>query len=110
MSKNEKSSASVSTVKYIPKSIIKSDYTSIKEQVKSIYDDLKRVELLRSHQTGSRSLDLMFIMDCTASMSSWIEACKVEIKAIIAFIQTQFFKMKVRVSIIGYRDFSEPAA
>lgn len=47
-------------------------------------------------------------MDCTGSMSPWIETCKKEIKSIIDYVQTQFFKMIVRVSIVGYRDFFDP--
>jgi len=46
----------------------------------------------------------MIIIDCTGSMSSWINACKEEIKSIINSIQTQFYGLKVRISIVGYRD------
>lgn len=81
----------------------------MREQVSRIYSDLKRIEVLREHSYSGRSLDLMFIIDCTGSMHRWIEVCKVEIKAIIAYVQTQFYKMKVRVSIIGYWDYYSSA-
>lgn len=32
-------------------------------------------------------LDLMFIVDCTGSMSSWIDAVKLEITGIVAAIK-----------------------
>jgi hypothetical protein len=50
------------------------------------------------------TLDMMFIIDCTSSMSSWIDACKQEIKSIIDSVRNQHFNMKIRVSIVGYRD------
>ncbi len=48
----------------------------------------------------------MFIMDCTGSMSPWIEACKREIKSIIDCLRNQYFNIKIRVSIVAYRDYS----
>ena len=48
----------------------------------------------------------MFIMDCTGSMSPWIEAAKTEIKSIIDCLRNQFFNINIRVSIVGYRDYS----
>jgi len=38
----------------------------------------------------NKSLDLMFIMDCTGSMSPWIDAAKKEVKSIIDCIRNQF--------------------
>ena len=55
---------------------------------------------------GKKSLDVMFIMDCTGSMSPWIEAAKREIKSIIDCLRNQFFNINIRVSIVGYRDYS----
>jgi hypothetical protein len=49
-------------------------------------------------------LDLMFIMDCTSSMSSWISAAKNELKSIIEFVKNEHSNTKVRISFIGYRD------
>jgi hypothetical protein len=49
----------------------------------------------------------MFIIDCTASMDPWIEVCKEEIRAITNFVVNKFDMIKVRVSIIGYRDYNK---
>jgi hypothetical protein len=62
------------------------DTSELNEQVKRIYADMKRVNLLRNHTFAKRSLDLMFIIDCTASMGTWIEACKKEMRNIIDFV------------------------
>lgn len=48
----------------------------------------------------------MFIMDCTASMTPWIDAVKREIKSIIDKLRNQFSSIKIRVSIVAYRDYS----
>lgn len=48
----------------------------------------------------------MFIMDCTGSMTPWIDAAKREIKSIIDCLKNQFFNLKIRVSFVGYRDYS----
>ncbi len=52
----------------------------------------------------STDLDLMFIMDCTGSMSSWIAKCKDELKNIIAHVKSQHEGVSVRIAFIGYRD------
>jgi hypothetical protein len=41
-----------------------------------------RIEPIRK-AIDRKSLDLMFIMDCTGSMGPWIDAAKREIKSII---------------------------
>ena len=46
----------------------------------------------------------MFIIDCTGSMGSWIEACKTEIRSIIDCVRNQHFNIQIRVSIVAYRD------
>ncbi len=51
-----------------------------------------------------KSLDMMFIIDCTGSMGSWIGACKKEIRSIIDCVRNQHFNIKIRVSIVAYRD------
>ena len=47
----------------------------------------------------------MFIMDCTASMGSYINSCKKDIKEIVKTIKEENNNVKVRVSFVGYRDF-----
>lgn len=68
-----------------------------------MYKDLLKLEPVRRVQ-GNKTLDMMFIIDCTGSMGSWIEACKREIKSIIDCIRNQFFNIQIRVSIVAYRD------
>lgn len=72
-----------------------------------INTDLVRFEPLRD-KIDKKSLDLMFIMDCTASMTPWIDAAKREIKSIIDCLRSKFFNLKIRVSIVAYRDYSVP--
>jgi vacuole morphology and inheritance protein 14 len=53
---------------------------------------------------NKNSLDLMFIIDCTGSMSAWINASKDEITSIIEYVRTQNYGIQIRVSIVAYRD------
>ncbi len=46
----------------------------------------------------------MFIMDCTGSMGSWIEACKNELINIVNFITQEQKGTKIRLAFVGYRD------
>lgn len=73
-------------------------------QLKKIYSDLVRLEPVRRALFSGKELDMMFIIDCTGSMGCWIEACKREIKAIIDCVRNQHFNIKIRVSVVAYRD------
>lgn len=59
---------------------------------------------LRKVMSRGKSLDVMFIIDCTGSMYSWIEASKKEIKSIIECVRNQHFGIQIRVSVVAYRD------
>ena len=52
-------------------------------------------------------LDLLFIVDCTGSMSSWIEAVKLEIEGIVSAVCNQHSGSIVRVGFVGYRDYGD---
>jgi hypothetical protein len=52
-------------------------------ELKKTYRDLVRLEPVRRALYVNKDLDIMFIIDCTGSMGSWIDACKKEIKSII---------------------------
>jgi hypothetical protein len=80
------------------------DITDLDSQVRRVYTDLIRLEPLRRAMGVGKSLDMMFIIDCTGSMSRWIDACKTEIKSIIDFLRNQHLNIKIRVSIVAYRD------
>lgn len=81
----------------------------------------KRVWQLRndarvaSHKAGPRlstgifkascSTDLLFLMDATGSMSTYIEAAKKQVKNIVSDINRAFFnEADVRVAVVAYRD------
>ena len=53
---------------------------------------------------GIRDLDVMFILDVTASMSGSLNACKTEIRNIIDNIRKEFSGIGVRLSIVAFRD------
>ena len=47
---------------------------------------------------------MCLLMDCTSSMSSWIERSKNTLKQIIDHVKTENKGLKVRVCFVGYRD------
>ena len=80
------------------------DFTDFTGCVSRVYKDLVRLEPIRRAAYGNKSIDIMFIIDCTGSMGSWIEACKKEIKSIIDCVRNQHFNIQIRTSIVAYRD------
>lgn len=69
-----------------------------------LHGDLEKIEPIKKAAFANKDLDLMFIIDCTGSMSTWIEACKVEVKSIIDHVLNTFIGIQVRISIVAYRD------
>ena len=61
----------------------------------------------RAEKKSDRFLDLLLVMDCTSSMSSWIELCKTTLKDTIDEIKQQHKELEVRVAFVGYRDFGD---
>jgi len=55
-------------------------------------------------------LDLCLIMDCTGSMSSWIEHCKETLHKVIDATVARDPECKVRTAFVGYRDFSDQSS
>ena len=88
-----------------PKVQKKQDCTDLESQISRINSDLMRIEPIRK-AIDKKSLDLMFIMDCTGSMIPWIDTARREIRSIINCLKNQFFNLKIRVSFVGYRDYS----
>ena len=71
-----------------------------------LHEDLNIIkDACRSTLSGG-DLDLMFIMDCTSSMSSWISTCQREIMNIVEKIKAEN-DCKVRISFVGYTDFDQ---
>lgn len=54
-----------------------------------------------------QNLDLCLILDCTASMGSWIKRAKDTINEIIDNIITQNPGIKINVAFVGYRDIND---
>lgn len=66
------------------------------------------LELIRNWNSSDRRvLDLVLIMDCTASMSAWIEHSKTTLKSVIDDIVKENQNLKVRVAFVGFRDFGD---
>ncbi|CAK7226544.1 hypothetical protein SBRCBS47491_006267 [Sporothrix bragantina] len=89
--------------------------------VPSVAEAEKRIRQLRndamvaSNKAGPRmstgifkascSTDLLFLMDATGSMNSYIEAAKTQVKNIVSDINRTFFnEADVRVAVVAYRD------
>lgn len=72
-----------------------------------LHEHLKIISDKYHGLSKSQSLDLMFIMDCTSSMSSWIKVCKKEIESIVTRITSQNKGCDVRLSFVGYTDFDQ---
>ena len=52
----------------------------------------------------SKKLDLCLLLDCTASMGSWIQRSKDTLCTIIDSVKAIHPGLTVRVSFVGYRD------
>jgi len=73
--------------------------------VARINKDIFNIEKNFKKNNGTpNSLDVMFILDCTSSMYCWIEACKSEIINIIEGVKAKFRSLRIRLSVIAYRD------
>jgi hypothetical protein len=70
-----------------------------------INQDFSVLEPFQRRLYGDSVLDLMFLVDCTGSMSSWIDTVKTELKNIISYIKDNNPYSRVRISFVGYRDF-----
>ena len=65
-------------------------------------------QLLEEYQNkiiGGASLDILFIMDCTLSMGTWINTCKNELKSIITTIKSDFPNSIIRGAFVGIQFF-----
>jgi hypothetical protein len=55
----------------------------------------------------AKSLEVCLLLDCTASMSSWIQRSKDTLAGIIQNVKNDYAGLKVRVSFVGYRDIQD---
>ena len=56
---------------------------------------------------GAKTLDLCLILDCTGSMSSWIQRSKNTLREIIDHVKNENKNLTVRVAFVAYRDISD---
>lgn len=54
-----------------------------------------------------KTLKVCFVLDCTASMTPWIEASKNKIHKLMEELSSSHKDFRIFVSFIGYRDFGE---
>ena len=73
-----------------------------------MHADIIKLTNLHDELIGQDSLDVMFIIDCTGSMQKWIDQCKKDVRSIIETIREKNpANIKIRISVIGYRDHSD---
>ena len=70
----------------------------------ALYQDFQVLAPYEKKLLGKANLDLMFIMDCTGSMSAWIDKCQEELKNIIDTIKDSNPSSEVNIGFVGYRD------
>ena len=82
--------------KQTKKTIAKQPKTSPKDKLKAI-----------KANSEQDVLEVCLMLDCTASMCSWIQRSKDTLKGIIKNIQHEHKNLTVRVSFVGYRDIGD---
>ena len=92
---SDKKAASSSAAKALPKPAASKSPVAPKKGAKSTKD------------SASKSLDLCLILDCTASMHSWIQRSKDTLHQIIDHVKNENEGLTVRVAFVAYRDYSE---
>mmetsp|Transcript_26853 Transcript_26853/g.29279 ORF Transcript_26853/g.29279 Transcript_26853/m.29279 type:complete len:670 (-) Transcript_26853:21-2030(-) len=74
------------------------------EKTKAIEKKKKLIPLLEEKIRRAASLDIVFLLDCTGSMSSYIEATKTNITEFVTNIKSLHPGVSLRLAFIGYRD------
>ena len=88
------------------KSYIESQEEDFEKNFKILKEDFKFLEEGEKKFFKDTNLDLMFIMDLTGSMGMWLNEAKQNINNIINEITENNPGSKIRVSYVGYKDFS----
>jgi len=60
-----------------------------------------------SIMAASKGIDLVFLMDCTGSMASWIKISKDKVVEIADSIKYQHPHLDLRLAFVAYRDFGD---
>ena len=72
-----------------------------------LHKDFNTITPYQKKICKKNSLDIMFIMNCSASMTKWIKKCQNKIENIINCVKEIDKNCEVNISFVGYRDFSE---
>lgn len=57
---------------------------------------------------NSQSVQVCFVLDCTASMQPWIDAAKNKMVDTLERIREQYPDYSISAAFVGYRDFEDP--
>ncbi len=69
----------------------------------------RTVRFISEEERKALSLDLVIVMDCTGSMSRWIQAAREQVNSIINQVKSNFGqKATIKVGFVGYRDYDVP--
>merc|ERR1712013_479335 len=77
----------------------------LKQSVKK--EPVKPKTAAQKPKQGAKILDLCLVLDCTASMGSWIQRSKDTLKTIIENVKSGNPTLTVRASFVGYRDITD---
>jgi hypothetical protein len=72
-----------------------------KKNLLELNSDLEALSDYQMQLAKHTSLDMLFIVDCTGSMGTWISACKEELKVIINNLKNDFPHTKIRGAFVG---------
>jgi len=61
----------------------------------------------KAESLKSTSVDLAFCMDCTGSMSGWMQEAKKRVVSISHQLKSQYSRMKLRMAFVCYRDIKD---
>ena len=92
----------------LQKSFIKSQKENFDKQFNLLKTDFNLFIEYEKEIFKDTNLDIMFIMDLTGSMSMWLNEAKKSVNSIIEEIADNNPGSKIRLSFIGYRDYTEP--
>ena len=106
-SDEERKKKKVKELSIFQKSYIQSQKENFDKNYQILKEDFKLLEEYEIKIFKDTNLDIMFIMDLTGSMSTWLNEAKKNIKNIIEEIIDNNPGSKIRMSFIGYRDFLE---
>ena len=70
----------------------------------SLHQDFQVLAPFERKLIGSTSLDLLFIVDCSGSMGSYINQVKIKINEIIDHIKESNPHSEINIGFVGYRD------